>query len=425
MSVSERLHEETIVGGKEMKKFDITFFYGPSSEEILENEKIVADIAAAGISLCQVRGKTAEANRKAILILKKYGLCASVFEEPRIRELIRGGDPDRVDEVIREVVQDYAEFDNLDSWDIFDEPSSDVFPMLAAVQEALHRYDPAREVIINLFPCYAMPEQYKDTDYLTHVNRFVETVRPDLLSYDNYSFRGRPNPNAQAECDAEEKDGEDERAKLIRLNAAGLEDRDDFFENLEIIRHIGLENELDQMLIVLLTEHGDYRNLTKAELFWEVNMCLAYGMRRISYFTYWHKGTYDPYWRWDNSMCDTKGNKFQHYYDAQGINKVIRPIGEKLFATKSSAVYHIGNPEKGTTAFEGFGAVTKVDGENAVIGFFEDGSIYLVNRDFRNENTLTVYAEKELNARINGAFEPVGKEYTVTLPAGEAILFMV
>lgn len=402
-----------------MKKFDITYFWGPSSEQMIENETYVADIAAAGISLCQVRGKTAEANKEAFPILKKYGLRASVFEEPRIRELIRGGDLGRVDEVIREVVQDYAEFDNIDSWDIFDEPSSDVFPMLAAVQEALHKYDPEREVIINLFPSYAMPEQYKDTDYPTHVNRFVETVHPDLLSYDNYSFRGRVNPNAQAEYDGEE----DERSKLIRLNAAGVEDRDDFFENLEIIRRIGLDSELEQMLIVLLTEHGDYRNLTKAELFWEVNMCLAYGMHRISYFTYWQPDPNDLFWRWDNAMCDIEGNKFQHYYDAQEINKTIRPIGEKLFATKSTAVYHIGNQEKGTKLFERFGGVNKIDGENAVIGFFEDGSVYLVNRDFKNENTLTIYADKELSACIDGAFCPVGKEYTVTLPAGEAILF--
>lgn len=404
-----------------MKQFDITYYYGPSSEYVIEHEECVADIAAAGITLCQLRGKTTEANRKAIPVFKKYGLRVSIYEEDRITQLIRSSDFEQIDEVIQEVVADYAEFDNIDSWDIFDEPSTDKFPILAAVSDALHKYDPEREVVINLFPNYATPEQLKDTDYVSHLNHFVETVRPDFLSYDHYHFMGR----VRADKNTDANGAENERDRLIRLGAEGKEDRDVFFENLEDVRRVGLENNLEQMLIVLLTEHGDYRNLTRAELLWEVNMCLVYGMHRISYFTYWLPYLNNDFWQRDNSMCDREGNKFEHYYDVQVINERIRPIGERIFATKSTAVFHIGKPEKGTKTFEGYGAVRTVAGESAVIGFFDNGDVYLVNRDFRNENTLTIDADKALSVYKDGVFSPVGDTYTVTLEAGEGVLLRI
>lgn len=401
-----------------MKQFDITYFYGPSSEEMIEQADCIANIAASGITLCQIYGKTTEANKTVLRLMKNYGLRGNIWDEPRIKDLIRTGNFEQVDAVVKEMVDDYAGCDNLAGWDIFDEPTSDTFQILAAVQAALKKYDPDREVAVNLFPNYATPEQYKDTDYVTHVNRFVETVHPDFISYDNYPFKGRTNPNQQEVSNRDV----DERERLIRLNATGSKDRDDFFENLEIIRHIGLKNELEQMLIVLLSEHGNYRNLTKAELTWEVNMCLAYGMHRISYFTYWIPEDNDPYWCYDNSMCNRKGEKFQHYYDVQEINEKIKPIGEILFKTKSTAVYHVGTLEKGVKAFESFGGVNSIDGKNAVIGFFEDGSAYLVNRDFREANTLTIHANKEIAVYQDGKYRAVGTDYTVTLSAGQAVL---
>ena len=98
------------------------------------------------------------------------------------------------------------------------------------------------------------------------------------------------------------------------------------------------------------------------------------------------------------------------------------PVGEHLFNTKSQEVFHIGESEKGTRSFSQFGKINKIDGNNAVIGFFEDGSVYLVNRDYINENSLTVYADSDMSVFDGEGFKFVGKEFTFNLSAGEAVL---
>ena len=396
-----------------MKKFEITYYYGPTAEFIVK-EECIADMAASGITLCQILWMDAEVIKKALPILKKYGLRANVCDN-RISELYKSEKVEDTDRVVKEVVEDYADFDNVEEWGVCDEPEATKFPILAAIVKAFRKYSD-KTTDINLFPDYAVPEQLKAKDYQTYLDDFVETVKPHFLSYDYYPFMGRPE---YARYNAGD---EDERESLIRSATEGTEDRDEFFNNLAVIRESGLKNGLDQMLIVQLVEHGDYRNLTYAEILWQVNMCLAYGMHRISYFTYWLPDCGNSYFNWNNSMCDAEGNKFQHYYDVQAINKEIHEIGEMLFETKSAEVFHIGELMKGTVAFEGYGPIAKVDGENGVIGFFDNGYIYLVNRNFESENTFTIYGENEIFIYKDGSFHSCGKKHTVTLRAGEAIL---
>ena len=396
-----------------MKQFDITYYYGPTPEYIVK-EECIADIAASGITLCQLFWMKAEIVKRALPILKKYGLRATVCDK-RIEDLYQHEKIEDVERVVKEVVEDYAEFDNVAEWGICDEPEATKFPIVAAIVNAFRKYsDKATD--INLFPDYAVPDQLKTADYQTYIEGFVENVKPHFLCYDYYQFMGRP---AYARCN---EGTEDERELLIRRAAEGVKDRDGFFDNLAVIRELGQKSGLNQMLIIQLVEHADCRNLTYGEILWEVNMCLAYGMHRISYFTYWLPEAGNSYFNWNNSMCDTKGNKYQHYYDVQTINKQIHSIGEMLFETESTEVFHIGELPKGTTCFVGYGAITKIDGDNAVIGFFENGYIYLVNRDFKKENTLTIHADKELSIYKNGTFESCGNKYTVTLNAGEAVL---
>ncbi|MBQ7983302.1 MAG: hypothetical protein IJ302_07020 [Clostridia bacterium] len=394
-----------------MNQFDITYFHGPFSDYVIR-EDVIADIAKSGMTLMPLHYGT-ETNKRALPILRRYGLRA-IVSDPRIHRIYGADDLAAADAMAKEVVADYAQYDNIIGWDIVDEPNAAKFPVLAAIVNAFRRYSPDKETVINLFPNYASPEQLGNPDYMSHLEAFVNIVRPHLLSYDHYHFLGRQNRNEILDLEV------DERERLIRLSAETTENRGGFFENIEDFRHVALKYGIDQMLIVLLTEHGPYRNLTQGELFWEVNMCLAYGMKRISYFTYWEP-SHDDHWQWTNAMCDTEGNKMQHYFDVQKINAVISPAGRHLFNTTSEAVFHIGTPEPGANAFTAYGPITGIDGENGVIGFFEDGSIYLVNRDFICENTFTLHADKPLSVMVDGVFVDL-TDTTVTLGAGEAVL---
>ncbi len=396
-----------------MKQFDITYFHGPFSNFIVQ-EDVIAEIADSGMTLVPLHYGT-ETNKQALPILRRFGLRA-IVSDPRIHRIYNSDDLAGADAMAREVVADYAEFDNIIGWDIVDEPNAAKFPVLGAIVNGFRRYSPDKETVINLFPNYASPEQLGNPDYMSHLEAFVNIVRPHLLSYDHYHFLGRQNRNEILDLDV------DERERLIRLSAETTENRGGFFENIEDFRSVALKYDIDQMLIVLLTEHGPYRNLTIGELYWEVNMCLAYGMKRISYFTYWEP-SHDDHWQWTNAMCDTEGSKMQHWYDVRDINADIAPAGRRLFNTKSEAVFHIGEPEAGATKFESYGPITSIEGENGVIGFFEDGSMYLVNRDFIRDNTFTIHTDKPLSVLSDDRFIPIDDcVITVELGAGEAVL---
>lgn len=398
-----------------MKRFEITYFYGPDDEYFVK-EETVADMAASGITLAETKCSV-EATKKVLPLLKKYGMRATLCDQ-RIPQLVKENDIENVDATVKAVVDEYAEFDNINGWDIYDEPNNKDFEILGKIVEAFRKYSPDKETVINLFPNYAMPEQLGAKNYTEHLNEYVRIVKPDFISYDHYHFLGR-------EIEVNENDGSlSRREALIRENAYKQDDREGFFENANEIRQKGLDEGLEQMLIVLLLEHGPYRNLTYSELLWEVNICLAYGFSRISYFTYWQP-TYSDFWQHDNAMCDREGNKYQHYFDVQKINKQIMPIGEYLFGKKSVAIFHTDLKEKGATLFDGFGGIQKIEGECGVIGFFDDGSAYLVNRDFENARCFTVHAEKDIFLYENGEFINKGYTLTLTLPAGEAVLMKI
>lgn len=395
-----------------MKRFDITYFYGPFPEYVVRPETI-ADIAKAGFGLMPLHYST-KVNKAALPVLNRYGIRA-IVQDPRISEVYAKGAVALADETVKEVVKDYAEFGNIEGWDIVDEPNAAKFPVLAAIVNAFRRYSPEKETVINLFPNYASPEQLGNPDYITHLEEFVNVVRPHLISYDHYHFLGRDKRNEILDIE-----GIDERERLIRLSAQKTEDRSGFFSNIEAVLSVSRKYGIPPMLIVLLVEHGPYRNLTKDEIFWEVNMCLAYGMKRISYFTYWCPED-DPFWHYENAMCDCTGNKTKHYYEVLDINREIRAVGEHLFYTEPYAVYHIGEPEEGAKAFRACSFIKGIDGDCGVISFFENGSVYLCNRDFKKANTFVIRSERPLSYMKDGVFTELDTD-TVTLEAGRAIL---
>jgi hypothetical protein len=396
-----------------MKVFDITYFEGPTPQYITQSW-VIEDIAAAGFTLVPLSADT-DTNKAALRLLGQYGLRA-VVADPRIYALYHEKNIAPVDTTVKEVVTDYGDFENIIGWDLCDEPSSIDFPILAALVNAFRRYSPEKETVINLFPNYATTDQLGNPDYVTHLEEYINTVRPHYLSYDHYHFLGRDN------CQRIIADTANERERLIRFAAENTVNRGGFFENLRDIRRVADKYQLDAMLIVLLTEHGHYRNLTYWELLWEVNMCLVYGMRRLSYFTYWEPDDSASYWNWKNAMCDRKGKKERHYYDVQRINREVKPVGEYLFHQNCTAVFHIGEAEQGAEVFTAYGYVKGIKGKCGVVGFFDDGSIYLVNRDYQNTQNFQLLTDVPITVMRDGVFVDADSLEFALDPGGAVLL---
>ena len=113
-------------------------------------------------------------------------------------------------------------------------------------------------------------------------------------------------------------------------------------------------------------------------------MALVYGMKRISYFTFWN----DQYMEssgWENSCMNSKGEKNPHYYDVQAVNEWLYPLGNELFGKTSTAVFHKGSSDKlseNSTAYSSYGELGLCTGEDFVIGFFDDASFMIVNKEY-------------------------------------------
>lgn len=388
-----------------MKQFELTFFYGPRPARY-DDPATFRAIAESGMTLAQLGGTPSDI-KKALLHCADAGVRVNVCDH-RVWAAL-DADEAECDRIVREICEDYAGFGALNGFDLVDEPHAATFDALGRVVAAFRRHAPQCETVINLFPNYANAEQLGNATYEEHLADFVARVKPDFISYDHYHFLGRDCPKPTFTPTG------DRRGDLILENAYLENDRPGFFENAEAVRRHARENGLDAMAIVLLTEHGPYRNLTRAELSWEAAMCLAYGFRRVSYFTYEvPRGDADDVWRWDNAMVGLDGSKYQHYYDVQAIARWLLPLGRHLFPLDCERVVH--------TAAESLrhGGIGGVAGD-AVCGCYSDGSVLIVNKSHLREETFTVIAES-LTRYLpeDDRFVPCEKE--ITLDAGACVL---
>lgn len=388
-----------------MKQFDLTYYYGPD-ESLVERDDVWRDMRDAGITLARISYTTLEKNRAALLQCERYGIRANVYDV-RFPRAMRA-DAAECDRLIGECVRDYTPFSAVVGFDIEDEPCCADFAGLGRMVAALERYAPGYEVVINLFPNYAMPEQLGCATYGEHVRRFVEEVKPPMLSYDHYHFL---EADADAPTDADLGNVE---ANLVFENAFCSRERAGFFENADIIRDEARRVGIDSMMIALLVQHGPYRNLTREELSYEASVCLAYGFRRMSYFTYGLPKGDDGFWHWQHAMIDNEGERDAHYYDVQAISRWLVPLGRHLFELDCERVVHT-DCEKLT-----HGRIRSVSGAT-VAGCYSDGSVLLASKSPSHETSLVIEGE-DLERYLPECERFVAVEGAITLSAGECAL---
>ncbi len=336
-----------------------------------------------------------------------------------------------------EIVRAYGSHPALFAYYVTDEPDTSAFPALARVVEIFRKLDPEHPAYINLFPNYASSEQLGAPDYYTYVKEYIEVCRPDFVSYDHYHFLEVPREDAAPE---EENTG-DRREDLIRQSAMVRVDRRGFFENIEIVRDLCLEHDIPFMVIVLLIQHGPYRNLTEAELRFEAFQSLCYGAEYLSYFTYWTVNEPGSWWNWRNGMVDVNGLVLQHYYDVQRVNSALIPYGNVLKGRRSLFVSHYGPEPEAVRSFtpDRPGSVikdiVKDNSETAdasalklTVGEFEDNYVLICNKDFTASCEFTAVFSGNAACFRHSEEMPVltnERELRIFLAPGDALLIKV
>jgi hypothetical protein len=320
---------------------------------------------------------------KDLDLVHRYGLRAQL-QDPLLSpaSLRNPGQLARLDALIERVRKHPA----LYSYFITDEPSAKDFPGLGELVAYLRWRDPGHLAYINLFPTYANNDQLGTrgdtvTAYKEHLDEFIRTVKPGLISYDHYQF-----------------------------STSG--DSDQYFLNLAMIRHASQEANLPFLNIVqACTWTASMRVPTPDEMSYLVYTTLAYGAQGISYYVYCHPGH-------TGAIAHADGTPTVLYPALQKLNHDFVTIARELQPLQSLAVYHAGMLPPGAEALPAKSAIELVPPvapipykspepvKGVLLGYFgrapkpgakaKPSHVLVVNLDYNSEVTVGVRAAGKL-----------------------------
>jgi len=279
-----------------------TYWAGPSL-----TDAVAQQMAEGGFNLvwCGSEKELDVAHRHGLRGQLTDGLLTpAALDDPKRRE--------QLDALIARVSKHPA----LYAYHLVDEPSVSQFPALGKLVAYLRERDPAHLAYINLFPTYANNQQLGTkgdvvTAYQEYLRRYVEQVKPALVSYDHYQFKLKG-------------------------------DGDQYFLNLAMIRRAAQEAGVPFLNIVqactwapqaMRIPNGD-------ELRYLVYSTLAYGAQGISYYVYAHPNHY-------GSLVSLDGTPGPLYQAVKSYNRQFVALARELQPLRSLAVYHTSLREPG------------------------------------------------------------------------------
>jgi hypothetical protein len=202
------------------------------------------------------------------------------------------------------------------SYYLIDEPNAGQFAALGKLVTYLRERDPAHLAYINLFPTYATNQQLGTkgdvvTAYREYLRRYVEQVKPALVSYDHYQFRLKGDSNQ-------------------------------YFLNLALIRRAAQDASVPFLNIVqACTWAPEAMRIPNAdELRYLVFSTLAYGAQGISYYVYAHPNHL-------GSLVSLDGTPGPLYQAVKSYNREFVAIARELQPLRSLGVYHTSLREPG------------------------------------------------------------------------------
>ena len=280
-----------------------------------------------------------------------------------------------------------------------DEPNNARFPVLADMADRLRSVDPDHVIYVNLFPNYA-PDEVLGSTYPEHVRKYIEEVRPPLVSFDFYP-----------------------------VTEDGIRER--WWENLEVISRESAAAGLPFWAFALSTSHKPYPIPTMASLRLQFYTDLAYGAQGLQYFTYWNPvpGT----WDFHDAPIDLDGNRTPVYDLVKAMNAELQARADIFVGDKVLQVRHTGEtvPPGVTPLTDLPEPLTALDthGKGAVVSLLENGGfryLMLVNRSLDEGFDYDIaFARKvERVGRDGKAFKvPAKGTQTFHLEEGDCAIF--
>lgn len=330
-------------------------------------------------------------------------------------------------EVVRQRVQElrakYGGSPALAGLNLYDEPHRSLFDILEfAKNEVLQRFSGEQLPYVNVWPSYVYSGALGVPTYVDYLRRYLGGVRPPVLCFAHYPLLG------------------------------GTSVTSDYFYNWAVIRDLSLKFGVPSWAFVQSVGFDGReaglavrREPDEREIFWQINVSLAYGAKGLQYFTYWTPETPPgASIKFGPALISKGGQRTRLYNYAKRANAYLRVIGKVLLPLVSESVVHAeeGRLPQGARAFKANVYVTSVSGGPVILSRFRKPGVpterYLLvaNRSFgraaKTRLKLSAYVKRvsQLNT-TTGEFVPLTLRGTprrylqVEIPAGGARLYQL
>lgn len=372
-------------------------------DETPDDPEVLAGMAEAGVT---VAGLCTPAQ---LPVVRAAGLTCLVAD-PALRGIDYAHPPtepvlratfDRLAPILREEPAALALF-------LSDEPQQSTLAALGRVASVARARLPTLPMYVNLFP-YRNGQREWYVDYADYVSALVQELKPRMLSFDNYS-----------------------------LSYAGM--GDEFYSNLELVRHAALAGHLPFWSCVQSVAHFGYLEPSDATLHLQAYSALAYGARGLEYFTYQtpERGNYR------SGALDPFGHRTPTWEMVRRLNLEVAALAPTLLGLESTGVYHYpdvpahGAPLAQSKLIAGIDMTKDEDGfvppsvaARYLVGEFRDarGRIYvmIVNKDLVYSFQFEIRFRRP-GARVvrvspyTGAEEPLDGEQPWLAPGGGLLM---
>ena len=259
-------------------------------------------------------------------LCEKLGLMAIMFgdtDSVSLREWNIGWknkklSDEEIDRKVRQMVERSGNSKAILGYFITDEPGASHFPVLAKAVQAVKKYAPGKLAYINLFPNYATlgakdKSQLETDSYTEYLERFVNEVKPQIISYDNYMVQYSSDLRDSAKAAS-------------------------YYTNLMEVRRIALKYDLPFWNIVSSNQIRPFTTIpSPSNLLFQAYTTLAAGGRGITWFTYYPR-------RYDYAPIDKSDNKTLTWRYLQEVNRQIATLGPTVNRLTSTGVYFTSPP---------------------------------------------------------------------------------
>jgi len=209
----------------------------------------------------------------------------------------------------------------------------------------------------------------------------------------------------------------------------------DMFYNLDLFRQIGLKYDVPTAFYIQsIGEGGNFRRTNGGEIRYHTSAGLAYGLKSMTYFTWWTTGYCDPK---DYGIISPYGEKTSIYDDVAEIDADILKVGTLLRRLDALEVYHTSGSENAIVHCNQDDVPLYAEPQGRyglIISLMEDREtgrdyVMLVNKDYTSEVTYELSVSNKLTYLYNctgGTYDPVdisSGKVTVNFKPGGFALF--